>query len=134
MLKRKPLQMRYLTLILVLLIGGCATSSRTYLPDGSQGHSITCSGSALNWGMCYEKAGQLCGSGGYNIIERSGDSNSMISGNQYGIYGGSVQSRNLLVHCKNPDANTAKLPNEPQSQPPAPESSGEKKWAGDKNF
>lgn len=78
-------------------MGGCATASKTYMPDGQEGYNITCSGSMLNWGMCYEKAGKLCGSKGYEIIEKSGDQGSMVSGNQFGLYGGSIINRNMLI-------------------------------------
>jgi len=42
----------------IVPLAGCATARQTYTPDGKVGHSINCSGSALNWGMCYEKAGE----------------------------------------------------------------------------
>ncbi|MEA2066713.1 MAG: hypothetical protein U9O65_06445 [Thermotogota bacterium] len=48
-------------LIFVSIIGGCATAKQTYTSDGQKGYVIDCSGSALNWGMCYEKAGKICG-------------------------------------------------------------------------
>jgi hypothetical protein len=43
--------------ILALLLAGCASSRETYLADGTKGFSLDCSGTARNWGMCYEKAG-----------------------------------------------------------------------------
>ncbi len=56
--------MRKVILILSIMVflGGCATASKTYTSDGKEGYAINCSGSALNWGMCYEKAG--------NCVER----------------------------------------------------------------
>ncbi len=45
---------------IALFLSGCATASKTYTSDGKEGYNITCSGSALNWGMCYEKAGEIC--------------------------------------------------------------------------
>lgn len=88
----------YITVTVCLT--GCATASKTYTSDGKEGYSITCSGSALNWGMCYEKAGDLCGTKGYEVLEKSGDQGSMLSGNQFGLYGGSVMNRNMIVRCK----------------------------------
>jgi uncharacterized protein YceK len=41
-------------LFVVTFLGGCATAKQTYTPDGQLGYSINCSGSTLNWGMCYE--------------------------------------------------------------------------------
>lgn len=87
-------------LLIVVFLGGCATAKKTYTADGKEGYSITCSGSALNWGMCYEKAGDLCGSKGYEVLEKSGDQGAMLSGNQFGLYGGSVINRSMIIKCK----------------------------------
>jgi hypothetical protein len=88
-------------LSIVVCLCGCATASKTYTPDGKEGYSITCSGSALNWGMCYEKAGDICGAKGYEVLAKSGDQGAMFSGNQFGLYGGSVINRNMIIKCKN---------------------------------
>ena len=81
-------------------LGGCATASKTYTADGKEGYNIACSGSALNWGMCYEKAGNICGTKGYAVLEKSGDQGAIFSGNQYGLYGGSVINRSMIIKCK----------------------------------
>lgn len=83
----------------VLGFGGCATAKQTYTADGQQGYSINCSGSALNWGMCYEKAGEMCGVKGYNVLEKSGDQGTIVSGSQYGLFAGSVTTRSMIVKC-----------------------------------
>ncbi len=83
----------------VLVLSGCASSRRVYTPHGTQGFSITCSGAALNWGLCYEKAGDLCGARGYTVIEKNGDQGATLAGNRYGIYGGSVINRNMIIQC-----------------------------------
>jgi hypothetical protein len=75
---------------------GCATASKTYTPDGRQGYVIDCSGQALNWGKCYEKAGDLCGSTGYDILSQTGDQGATVAG----IYGASVITRSLVIACK----------------------------------
>ena len=87
-------------LIFAMCVGGCATASKTYTSEGKEGYIIDCSGSALNWGMCYEKAGQLCGSKGYVVLEKSGDSGAMATSGQYGFYAGSVISRSMVIKCK----------------------------------
>ena len=84
----------------VLLCGGCATSTKTFTSEGKEGYSINCSGSALNWGMCYEKAGEICGSKGYEVLEKSGDTVAIVSGNQFVVYGGSVINRSMIIKCK----------------------------------
>ena len=87
-------------LIASLLICGCATARKTYTSDGKEGYSINCSGSALNWGMCYEKAGELSGAKGYVVLEKSGDTGAVVSGSQFGLYGGSVINRSMIIRCK----------------------------------
>lgn len=74
-------------LVIAVLAGGCATASRTYGPDGSQAFAIDCSGVSVNWGMCNDKAGKLCGTRGYEVINQSGDQ-------------GPVINRSLLIKCK----------------------------------
>lgn len=82
------------------MAAGCATSKEVYTADGRKGYSVNCSGSALNWGMCYEKAGEICGTRGYEVLEKSGDQGAMVSGNQFGFYGGSFMNRSMIVQCK----------------------------------
>jgi len=89
-----------LILSIVAFISGCATASKTYTSDGKEGYVINCSGSALNWGMCYEKAGKLCGTKGYEVLEKSGDTGAMVTVGQYGLYGGSVINRSIIIKCK----------------------------------
>ena len=81
-------------------LAGCAMASKTYTSDGRQGFSIDCSGSALSWGKCYEKAGELCGARGYDVLEKAGDEGSTMTGNQFGLYGGTIMTRNLVIACK----------------------------------
>ncbi|MBK6958818.1 MAG: hypothetical protein AABY99_08965 [Pseudomonadota bacterium] len=88
-------------IVLCAIILGCATSRETFVPDGGKGHSINCSGAALNWGMCYEKAGEICGANGYDVIAGGSDQGAIAAGNQYGFYGGSVINRSMLIKCKN---------------------------------
>jgi hypothetical protein len=87
-------------LFVVPFLGGCATAKQTYTADGQLGYSINCSGSALNWGMCYEKAGEICGSKGYEVLQKSGDTGALVSGSQFGLYGGSVINRSMIIKCK----------------------------------
>jgi uncharacterized protein YceK len=83
-------------LAVMLALSGCATASKTYTPDGRQGYVIDCSGQALTWGKCYEKAGDLCGSAGYDILSQVADQGATVAG----IYGASVITRSLVITCK----------------------------------
>jgi hypothetical protein len=90
----------FLVLSLITLLGGCATANQTYTADGQKGYSINCSGSALNWGMCYEKAGEICAERGYVVLEKSGDKGFAASGTQFGLFAGSVMNRSMIIRCK----------------------------------
>jgi len=83
-----------------LALSSCATAKQTYMPDGRIGYAINCSGQSLSWGDCYQKIGEICGSEGYDILERSGEEGSTLSANQFGFYGGSVVTRSLVAACK----------------------------------
>lgn len=91
--------MRVLMLLGAVALTGCATSKTTYLPDGSTGHVIDCSGTALNWGYCEKKAGDLCKQQGYSIVSRSGDQGAVASAGVFGGFAGSVISRSMTVKC-----------------------------------
>lgn len=82
-----------------ILLSACATSTVTYLPDGSRGHSIQCSGSALSWAQCEQKAGALCKSAGYQVVSRQEDSGASISGTSLGVFGTTTNNRSMLVKC-----------------------------------
>lgn len=94
-------------------LSACTYSRDMYLPDGSVGHSISCGGTLNSFSGCYQKAGELCGAGGYDIVDRNGEaipfsnSSGSIVGNQHMISGGyqsnfgMIVNRDLFVRCKN---------------------------------
>ena len=89
-----------LPIIMLSVLAGCASSSTTYGPDGRSAHTINCSGLARTWGACYEKAGDLCGSAGYDVMDRDTDQGALITGNRNGFTGGVSNSRSLVVACR----------------------------------
>ncbi|VVE84469.1 hypothetical protein [Pandoraea sputorum] len=102
---------RWVPVVAVLaFLGGCATSSQTFAPDGRPAYSINCSGYDRNWGMCFEKAGELCGSAGYDVYDRTAESgwvsgataSANPSGATRSAYAGSTTARSILVACKRP--------------------------------
>jgi hypothetical protein len=86
--------------IALLLIIACATSKSTYLPSGEQGHSINCSGTALTWGACYEKAGKLCGSRGYEVVAGGSEHGAVVSANSTSAFGSTIMQRTMLIKCQ----------------------------------
>ena len=73
---------------LVLLCASCVSSSKTFLPDGSEGYVVTCSGSMLSWGDCEAKAGSLCGAGGYEIVSKNANQQNVSS-----------SERSMMIAC-----------------------------------
>jgi hypothetical protein len=89
---------------LVVFLSGCATVTQAYLPDGSQGYSISCDGSAVGINVCFEKAGQLCGASGYDLISREGQvvpfGMGAASGGQAFVNYGAFNTKSIMVRCK----------------------------------
>ena len=76
----------YLVSSIVLLLAGCgAAANKTHLPSGEEGYAIDCSSLNSESVKCYEKAGNVCGSRGYEVIS-PGDIR--------------ISSRTLLIKCK----------------------------------
>jgi hypothetical protein len=84
----------------LLVLGGCANTRETYTSEGKVGHVLDCSGWARSWAMCYEAAGDICGSKGYVVDNKSGDEGVVGSASSSGAFVGSVITRNMVIHCK----------------------------------
>ena len=84
---------------LLLLTASCATSSQTYGPQGNVAYTLNCSGLALNWGMCFEKAGEICGPRGYNIVTATTDSGAIMNATPQLLSGSTTISRSMLIEC-----------------------------------
>ncbi|HVZ36442.1 MAG TPA: hypothetical protein VG963_28630 [Polyangiaceae bacterium] len=91
--------MRHIILA-VLMLAGCATRTETYLPDGTKGYTLNCSGAALTWNACLERAGKTCGSRGYEILDRREENGASVGGSQFGVFGGTTVTRTMVVKCK----------------------------------
>jgi hypothetical protein len=66
--------MRYAVIALAsfVALSGCVTVSKTYGPDGKEAFSLNCRW-AWDWGQCVEKAGELCGTKGYEVVRQYGE-------------------------------------------------------------
>lgn len=70
-------------------LSGCVTATPIMTPSGDQGFTINCS--AMNdVGHCYKKAGDICGSNGYEIFDQNNKPASFWSG----------ANQTLVVRCK----------------------------------
>ena len=89
----------------IIVLSGCASSSKTYAPDGREAFSLNCSGTARNWGMCYKKAGEICKEQGYDTVVVNGEKGVSVSAYENrrsaGLYGSSLHFRTMTIACKN---------------------------------
>ncbi|EPJ76733.1 putative lipoprotein [Pseudomonas sp. CFII64] len=99
-MKRKKNMIRLLSVIAVLGLAGCATASNTYMKNGKQGLSIDCSGEAMSWASCYEKADASCAGTGYEIVGTDGTPQPKEADKTLGVDVGNFKSRSVLVVCK----------------------------------
>jgi hypothetical protein len=76
---------RGMMIVLLAMLGGCTTAKEMYLHDGSMGYNISCDGVANRAENCFQKAGELCGSKGYDITSPQGSV---------------TYTRSLFVRCK----------------------------------
>lgn len=70
---RKAKHMKaYIASSVFLLLVGCGTAAtKTYLPGGEEGYAIDCSSLTSEPVDCYKKAGNVCGSRGYEVMSVS---------------------------------------------------------------
>lgn len=93
--------------ILTLCLCGCVTDGTTYLADGSQGHHVTCGGSWFSMGDCVQRAGEICGGGGYTVMGQNGETIPYSIMTAYGnnaVVGmssssGAIVQRDLFIKC-----------------------------------
>ena len=86
--------------LIAVLLGGCAIARKTYTSDGKEGYILNCSGNASTWGKCYERAGDLCGEKGYEVLEKIGETLTSSTSNILEQHSGTDINRNLIIKCK----------------------------------
>ncbi|MEK1938895.1 MAG: hypothetical protein AAAB16_00855 [Pseudomonas sp.] len=84
---------------LLIALSGCATVNETITKDGNEALSIDCSGQALKWEHCYEKAMQSCPSG-YDVVGKKGRADAAPDDRVLGLEPGDYAYRSLVVTCK----------------------------------
>jgi len=94
-----------LCLFFAAFAAGCVSSNETYTADGRKGHVISCpsqgaiTGALTNWGTCFQRAGEICGTKGYAVLQRSDEPGFTATVNQYGGYAGTTTNRMMIVRC-----------------------------------
>ena len=59
--------------VLLVVLSGCATSKEIYTADGQRAYSIECRAVFDQSFDCIEKAQELCGEKGFNVLKGSGE-------------------------------------------------------------
>ena len=88
----------------LISVAGCATVHQTYASDGRKAYTLNCSGAARGWDKCLAAAGDLCGSAGYDVLDRTLEGMS-VAGADVNATSGSgfkvdTHERSMLVSCK----------------------------------
>ena len=55
---------------------------------------------STSWGQCYERAGELCGPAGYDILQQVGEGGAYAQGGQGGGFASTTNNRMMIVQCK----------------------------------
>jgi len=84
------------------MLAGCATSRTIVGQDGKPLHKISCDGSALSIDACYEKAGEICGSAGYDILNQNGKATPFFFAGSSSFTAGTIVTRDIMVRCRVP--------------------------------
>lgn len=91
---------RFLVVLAVLMISGCAATSETAVKRGKRGLHINCSGLSSSWGKCYAEAVKACGDKGYRVVAKSGDGTEEPGDYPFGLNPAGYTSRSMIVLCR----------------------------------
>lgn len=89
----------YTVVVAALVLSGCATSRTIVGQDGKPLHKISCDGTDLSIDACYEKAGELCGSAGYDILGQDGSARNQIIASPTTFAMIPVITRTVMARC-----------------------------------
>lgn len=95
--------MRWIAVVaMCMAVSACAVASKTYGPNGQPAYVVNCSGAALNWGMCQQKAGDICQSSGYKILAINGQTTPTVIANPEGLFAIPMVNRTMEISCNAP--------------------------------
>jgi hypothetical protein len=90
----------WLLLAMVVVLGGCASSHATAGLD-QEAHGINCSGADRTWALCGERAAEICGARGYDVLAAGGGTAGMLETlNPSAGFDGPVTERSILIRCR----------------------------------
>ena len=91
---------RFLMLIAVLAIAGCAATSETQIKHGKKGLQLNGSELASSWDKVDASAANSCAPKGYKVIAKSGDAVEEPGDYPFGLNPAGYTSRSMIVICK----------------------------------
>ena len=98
--KATAIIMLWLLLAMALVLGGCASSHATAGLD-QEAHGINCSGADRTWALCGERAAEICGARGYDVLAAGGGTAGMLETlNPSAGFDGPVTERSILIRCR----------------------------------
>jgi len=98
--------------LLAACVAGCSSSKAVYTSTGAVGHTVSCNpvwrgglvgqlaDASTSWNQCYERAGEICGAAGYDILDRTGETGSYGQAGQYGGFVSTTNNRSMVIKCK----------------------------------
>lgn len=87
-------------LLAVLLLSGCATSTKMYGPDGKEYFFIACDGAGVPMSICYEKALEVCPNGYYLAGQEKTVGSLQAAWTPQGGFAGQGMHKNITIACK----------------------------------
>jgi hypothetical protein len=91
---------RFLILIAVLAVAGCAATAKPQTKHGKKGIHINCSGLSSSWDQCYASAANSCAPKNYKVIAKSGDAVEEPGDYPFRLNPAGYTSRSMIVICK----------------------------------
>jgi hypothetical protein len=101
-----------LAALLAVACGGCVSSQETFTPTGQKGHVINCTpgwtggivgavaSANTSWGQCYQRAGEICGTRGFDILQQVGEAGAYAQVGQGGGFASTTNNRTMIIQCK----------------------------------
>ena len=85
--------------LVVLVLSGCTTTTKTHVVRGVSGIEVDCSGLGSGWDKCQKRATKECKGAGYKVIARSDDAKEN-EGFPFGFNPAGYLTRTMLVICR----------------------------------
>ncbi|MEX3942771.1 hypothetical protein AB4Y44_25015 [Paraburkholderia sp. BR10937] len=90
--------------VAMLTLGACATVHESFAPNRRPAYTLNCSGFVRGWDKCFEAAGEICKTAGFDVIDRSDEDADAVEASRSGLFGTKTNERSMVIACKKPAA------------------------------